>query len=116
MDWITRCFIALKFALHLCCLCCSVAKVKRTCDKCIAWVRVDMVVLPGYRYLEVVPGRRGGRPTVKGTRVTVDDILEMLAVGWKPEEVAEELDIPLEAVYEALRFASETVKRVTVVA
>ncbi len=75
-----------------------------------------MVVLPGYRYLEVVPGRRGGRPTVKGTRITVDDILEMLVVGWKPEEVAEELDIPLEAVYEALRFASETVKRVTVVA
>ncbi len=75
-----------------------------------------MVILSGYKWLEVVPGRRGGRPTVKGTRVTVDDILEMLAVGWKPEEVAEELDIPLEAVYEALRFASETVKRVTVVA
>jgi len=75
-----------------------------------------MVVLPGYKWLEVVPGRRGGRPTVKGTRVTVDDILEMLSAGWKPEEVAEELEIPLEAVYEALRFASYAVKRVVVVA
>ncbi len=75
-----------------------------------------MVVFPGYKWLEVVPGRRGGRPTVKGTRITVDDILEMLAVGWKPEEVAEELDIPLEAIYEALRFASEALKRVTVIA
>ncbi len=75
-----------------------------------------MVLLPGYKWLEVVPGRRGGRPTVKGTRVSVDDILDMLAAGWKPEEVAEEFDIPLEAVYEALRFASKTLKRVTVVA
>ncbi len=30
--------------------------------------------------------------------------------------VAEELEIPLEAVYEALRFASEALKRVAVVA
>ena len=43
-------------------------------------------------------------------------MLDMLAAGWKPEEVAEELDIPLEAVYEALRFASKTLKRVRVVA
>ena len=49
-----------------------------------------MAVLPGYKWLEVVSGRRGGRPTVKGTRVSVDDILEMLAAGWKPEEFAEE--------------------------
>ena len=75
-----------------------------------------MVLLTGYKWLEVVPGRRGGRPTVRGTRITVDDILEMLAAGWKPEEVAEEFDIPLEAVYEALKFASKTLKRVRVVA
>ncbi len=75
-----------------------------------------MVLLPGYKWLEVVPGRRGGRPTVKGTRVTVDDVLDMLAAGWKPEEVAEEFNIPLEAVYEALRFASKMLKRVTVIA
>ena len=75
-----------------------------------------MVLLPGYKWLEVVPGRCGGRPTVKGTRVSVDDILEMLAVGWKPEEVAEEFEIPLEAVYEALKFASRVLKRVIVVA
>jgi uncharacterized protein (DUF433 family) len=79
-------------------------------------VDVVMVLLPGYKWLEIVPGRRGGRPTVKETRVTVDDILDMFAAGWKPEEVAEELEIPLEAVYEALRYASEAIKRVVVVA
>ena len=75
-----------------------------------------MVLLPGYKWLEVVPGRRGGRPTVKGTRVTVDDILEALTNGWNVEEVAENYKIPLEAVYEALRFALETLRRVEVVA
>jgi len=74
------------------------------------------VLLPGYKWLEVVPGRRGGRPSVRGTRITVDDILEMLAAGWRPEEVAGELGVPLEAVYEALSFASEALKRVVVVA
>lgn len=73
-----------------------------------------MGTLPGYKWLEAVPGRRGGRPTVKGTRITVDDILETLAAGWSPEEVAEEFEIPPEAVYEALRFASEVIKTVAV--
>ena len=73
-----------------------------------------MVVIPGYKWVEIVPGRRGGRPTIKGTRITVDDILEMLAVGWTPEKIVEEYEIPLEAVYEALDFASKVLRKVTV--
>ncbi|MHC1628006.1 MAG: DUF433 domain-containing protein [Candidatus Nezhaarchaeales archaeon] len=75
-----------------------------------------MVVLPGYKWLEVVPNRRGGRPTIKGTRVTVDDILEALASGWSVEEVTENYRVPVEAVYEALRYASEALKKVEVIA
>ena len=74
-----------------------------------------MVQLPGYKWLEVVPGRRGGRPTIRGTRVTVDDVLEALANGWSAEEVAENYRIPLEAVYEALRYALESLRKVEVV-
>ena len=74
-----------------------------------------MPLLDGYKWLEVEPGKRGGRPTIRGTRVAVEDVLDMLAAGWKPEEVAEELDIPLEAVYEALLFASRAVRRVTLI-
>ena len=75
-----------------------------------------MTILPGYKWLEVVPGRRGGRPTVKGTRITVDDIVEALANGWSVEEIAENYRIPIEAVYEALRYALETLRKVEVVA
>lgn len=75
-----------------------------------------MVMLPGYKWLEVVPGRRSGRPTVKGTRVAVDDILEALANGWSVEEVSNNYRIPVEAVHEALRYALETLRRVEVIA
>jgi len=75
-----------------------------------------MAVLPGYKWLEVVPGRRGGRPTVRETRITVDDILEALASGWSIEEVAENYQIPVEAIYEALKYALETLKKVEVIA
>jgi len=75
-----------------------------------------MTILPGYKQLEIVPNRRGGRPTVKGTRVTVDDILEALANGWDVEEVAENYRIPVEAIYETLRYASETIRKVVVIA
>jgi len=75
-----------------------------------------MVLLPGYEWLEVVPGRRGGRPTIRGTRITVDDILEALANGWSVEEVADNYRIPVEAVYEALRYALEALRRVEVAA
>jgi len=70
-------------------------------------VMVRLVLLPGHKWLEVVPGWRGGRPTMKDTRVSVDDILKMLAVDRKSEEVAEEFEIPLEAVYETLRSVSK---------
>ncbi len=58
----------------------------------------------------MVPGRRGGRPTVKGTRITVDDIVEALANGWSVEEIVENYRIPVEAIYEALRYASEALR------
>ena len=74
-----------------------------------------MVLLPGYKWLEVVPDRRGGGPTVKGTRIAVDDILEALAVGWSVEKVTENYRIPIEAVYEALRYALETIKKIEVI-
>ena len=73
------------------------------------------VHLSGYRYLEVVPGRRGGKPVVKGTRVTVEDIVESLAAGWSVDEVAEQFNIPRDAVLEALRYVAELLRRTNVI-
>ena len=48
--------------------------------------------------------------------MTVDDIIEALANGWSVAEVAENYRMPVEAVYEALRYALETLRRVEVIA
>jgi uncharacterized protein (DUF433 family) len=33
------------------------------------------------------PGRRGGRPTIAGTRITVDDVVARLGSGWAIEDI-----------------------------
>jgi len=52
-----------------------------------------------------------GIPTIKNTRITVEDILEALANGWSVTEVAENFRIPVEAVREALQYALEVLNK-----
>jgi len=52
-----------------------------------------------------------GKPVIKGTRITVDNILELLAAGMKPEEVAEEYNISLEDIRAALLYAAKVLSR-----
>jgi len=68
-----------------------------------------------FRYIEVDPEVCGGKPVIKGTRVTVEVILESLANGWSVEETAREFKIPREAVLEALRYAYRIVREVSIV-
>jgi len=72
------------------------------------------LLIQNYKWLEVIPGRRGGKPTIKGTRITVDDILEALANGWNINEVAENYRIPIEAIYEALKYALNALRKLEV--
>lgn len=41
-------------------------------------------------YIEVNPNKRFGKPCIKGTRITVADVLEMLADGMIREEIISE--------------------------
>ena len=70
--------------------------------------------IQNYKWLEVMPGRRRGKPTIKGTRITVDDILEALANGWDINEVAENFRIPTEAIHEALKYALDALKKLRI--
>ena len=50
----------------------------------------------------------GGRPCIRGMRVRVMDVLELLANGLTPDDVLEELpDLEREDVQACLRFASQ---------
>jgi uncharacterized protein (DUF433 family) len=57
--------------------------------------------------ITVNPAQCGGRPCIRGMRIRVSDVLDLLANGLSPEQIVEELpDLELEDVYAALRFAS----------
>ena len=57
--------------------------------------------------ITVDPGQCGGRPCIRGMRIRVSDVLDLLANGLSPEEIVAEMpDLEVEDVYAALRFAS----------
>ena len=59
----------------------------------------------------VNPRVMAGKPVIRGTRITVDLILELLAAGVKPEEVAEDYKISVEDVRAALLYAARVLGR-----
>jgi uncharacterized protein (DUF433 family) len=65
------------------------------------------------KFISIEPGKRGGKPCIRGMRITVQDILEYLAGGMTEEEVLS--DFPeltrddLRAVY---AFAADRERRV----
>jgi uncharacterized protein (DUF433 family) len=57
--------------------------------------------------ITVNPDQCGGRPCVRGLRIRVTDVLDLLASGLLPEQVLEELpDLEVEDIAACLRFAS----------
>lgn len=58
--------------------------------------------------ITVDPEQCGGRPCIRGLRVRVSDVLDLLACGLTPEQVVEALPaLDVEDVRAALRFASQ---------
>ena len=57
--------------------------------------------------ITVDPEQCGGRPCIRGMRIRVVDVLDLLANGLSAEQVIEELpDLEIEDVRACLRFAS----------
>ncbi len=58
--------------------------------------------------ITIDPAVRSGKPTVKGTRITVSDILEYLAGGMTPEEILADFpDLSAEDIRAVLAFAAQ---------
>ena len=57
--------------------------------------------------ITVNPDQCGGRPCVRGLRIRVTDVLDLLASGLTPAQVIDELpDLESEDIVACLRFAS----------
>lgn len=59
----------------------------------------------------VDPKVMSGKPVIRGTRITVDTILELLASGMTPEEIVEDYKISVEDVRAALLYAAKILGR-----
>ncbi|MES1244719.1 MAG: DUF433 domain-containing protein [Acidobacteriota bacterium] len=67
--------------------------------------------------ITVDPEQCGGRPCVRGMRIRVTDVLDLLANGLTPTEVLEELpDLETEDIQACLRFASHRLDHPVLVA
>lgn len=59
------------------------------------------------------PGKRGGRPCIRGLRVTVCDVLSMLAEGMTHQEIRDDFtELTEEDILSVLRFAADREHRV----
>jgi uncharacterized protein (DUF433 family) len=57
--------------------------------------------------ITIDPEQCGGRPCIRGLRIRVTDVLDLLANGLTPQQVLEELpDLELEDIQAALQYAS----------
>lgn len=58
--------------------------------------------------ITIEPGKRGGKPSIRGLRITVSDVLEWLAAGMSEEAIlADHPDLESEDIRACLAFAAD---------
>ena len=63
-------------------------------------------------YITIEPGKRAGKPCIRGLRITVYDVLDYLASGMTQEEVLEDFpELNKEDILACLAFAADRERR-----
>jgi len=66
--------------------------------------------------ITIEPNKRGGKPCIRGMRITVYDVLEYLASGMTPKEILEDFPyLTSEDITACLAFAADREKSLLVV-
>ena len=67
------------------------------------------------KIITVEPGKRSGKPCIRGMRITVSDVLEYLAAGMSVGEILSDFpELTEEDIRACLAFAAEREKRLVV--
>ena len=62
--------------------------------------------------ITIEPGKRGGKPCIRGLRITVYDILDLLAAGMTESEILVDYpDLALDDIRASLAFAADRERR-----
>lgn len=60
------------------------------------------------KIITIEPGKRGGKPCIRGMRITVSDILRWLAAGMTVQDILNDFDELTEKdIYAALSYAAD---------
>ncbi len=64
-------------------------------------------------YITIEPGKRSGKPCIRGLRITVFDVLSYLAAGMSTEEVLHDFpELTKEDILACLAYAAEAERQV----
>jgi len=62
--------------------------------------------------ITIEPGKRGGKPCIRGMRITVYDVLEYLAAGMSEDEIVRDFpELTREDIRASLAFAADRERR-----
>jgi uncharacterized protein (DUF433 family) len=65
--------------------------------------------------ITIEPGKRSGKPCIRGMRITVTDVLEFLAAGMSEDEIISDFpELTSEDIRACLAFAADREKRLSV--
>lgn len=64
------------------------------------------------KYITIEPGKRSGKPCIRGMRITVYDVLSYLAAGMSVEEILDDFpELMKEDILASLAYAADTEKK-----
>lgn len=85
---------------------CEIARVNQL-HFCI-FIENNNVMKDYKEIITIEPGKRGGKPTIRGMRISVNDILTWLASGMTIPEILVDFDeLTKEDIYAALSYAAD---------
>ena len=70
----------------------------------------EAALVSGFKWIVVMQDYLGGRPAIFGKRLSVEQVLLLLANGATPEELKEHYELDLAATKECLLYASKIVE------
>lgn len=66
-------------------------------------------------YITIEPGKRSGKPCIRGMRITVYDVLSCLAAGMSMEEILDDFpELTKEDILACLAYAADTEKKIKI--
>ncbi|KOR29530.1 hypothetical protein TI05_15065 [Achromatium sp. WMS3] len=68
------------------------------------------------KIITIEPDKRSGKPCIRGTRMTVSDVLEYLASGMSHNEILKDFpDLTQEDIYACLSFAADRERKMVII-